>query len=189
MEVLAVMAYQRLSTTCVIINTYFKILKAIIFIFDIKIGMKTLAFTFSSNGLYYVILTGTKAQPIFHSKGKIILPANHTVPQTVAWFENQLELLLNTNQPDVVSYKLTINNVTNNMVQNCYYGQSILNLLCHKKVIDISHTSPSAIVASKFGLPKNSDLHLYIDQVIGAHPPYWDARMRDTALIALNLLA
>ncbi|HET6226101.1 MAG TPA: hypothetical protein VFF27_07460 [Bacteroidia bacterium] len=150
--------------------------------------MKTLAFTFSTNGLYYVSLSGTKTQPIFHSKDKIILPANHTVPQTVGWFENQLEILLNSIQPDSVSYKLTINNVTNNMVQNCYYGQSILNLICHKKVINLTHTSPSAIVPSKFGLPKNSDLHAYIDQLIGTHPPYWDAKMRDTALIALILL-
>ncbi len=152
-------------------------------------NMTTIAFTFSSNGLYYVALTGTKAAPVFHSKGKINLPANHTVPETVAWFENQLELLLNALQPDSVSYKLTINNVTNNMVQNCYYGQSILNLICHKKLINVTHTSPSAIVVSKFGLPKNSDLHAYVDQVLGVHPPHWDAKMRDTALIALILLA
>lgn len=150
--------------------------------------MATIAFTFSSNGLYYVALSGTKAQPTFHSKGKITLPANHSVPETVAWFENQLELLLNTVQPARVSYKLTINNVTNSMVQNCYYGQAILNLLCHKKVIDISHSSPSSIVPSKFGLPKNADLHAYVDQLIGTHPPHWDAKMKDTALIALNLL-
>jgi hypothetical protein len=151
--------------------------------------MTTLSFTFSTNGLYYVALSGTKGNPTFHSKDKITLPANYTVPQTTAWFENQLELLINAIQPDRVSYKLTINNVTNNMVQNCYYGQSILNLICHKKVIDISHTSPSAIVGSKFGLPKNADLHQYIDQLIGTHPPYWDGKMKDTALIALNILS
>lgn len=147
--------------------------------------MISLSFTLSTNGLYYVALTGTKAQPVLHSKDKINLPANHTAPQTVAWFENQLDLLLNNIQPDVVSYKLTINNVTNNMVQNCYYGQAILNLLCHKKIIQITHTSPSAIVPSKFGLPKNSDLYAYIDQQIGTHPPHWDVRMRDTTLISL----
>lgn len=150
--------------------------------------MTTLSFTFSTGGLYYVALTGIKANPTFHSKDKIALPANHTVPQTVAWFENQIEILLNIIQPDKVSYKLTINNVTNNMVHNCYYGQAILNSLCHKKAISISHTSPSAIVASKFGLPKNSDLHAHIDNLIGTHPPYWDSKMKDTALISLILL-
>ncbi|MGC4041973.1 MAG: hypothetical protein QM710_14610 [Flavobacterium sp.] len=150
--------------------------------------MTTLAFTFSTNGVYYVALSGTKANPVFVSKNKITLPANHSVPQTVAWFENQIDILLNQIQPDSVSYKLTINNVTNNMVHNCYYGQAILNSYCYKKTIDISHTSPSAIVPSKFGLAKNSNLYTFIDAEIGTHPPYWDAKMRDTALIALMLL-
>ena len=150
--------------------------------------MTTLAFTFSTNGLYYVSLTGTKLNPVFNSKDKITLPANHSVAQTVTWFENQLDILLNTIHPDNVSYKLTINNVTNNMVQNCYYGQAMLISLCQKKTIPIIHTSPSSIVGSKFGLPKNSDLHAFIDQKIGTHPPYWDTKMKDTALIALILL-
>ena len=33
--------------------------------------------------------------PVLHSKGKILLPANYDIPQTVAWFETQLDLLLN----------------------------------------------------------------------------------------------
>lgn len=150
--------------------------------------MTTLSFTFSINGLYYVALSGTKAQPIFHSKNKIILPTNHSVPQTVGWYENQLDILLNSIRPDKVSYKLTIAHVTNNMVYNVYYGQGILNSLCFKKQIEITHTSPSSIVASKFGLPKFTDLHQHIDHQIGTHPPYWDAKMKDTALIALILL-
>lgn len=151
--------------------------------------MKTLSFTFSTNGLYYVALSGTKKQPIFHSKDKITLPTNHTVAQTVVWYENQLEILLNNIQPERVSYKLTINHVTNNMVCDVYYGQGILNLLCFKKNMEISHMSPSSVVASKFGLPKNSNLHQYINEQVGTHPPYWDDKMKDTALIALILLS
>lgn len=102
--------------------------------------MATIAFTFSTNDFEFVTLTGTKANPILHSKGKILLPANHDIPQTVAWFETELELLLNNIQPDNVSYRLTVMKVTNNYVSNVYYGQGILNLLCHKKNIQISHT-------------------------------------------------
>jgi hypothetical protein len=36
--------------------------------------------------------------------------------------ETQLELILNNLQPDKVSYKLTINNVTNNYVSYVYYA-------------------------------------------------------------------
>ncbi|WP_316827837.1 hypothetical protein [Pedobacter miscanthi] len=151
--------------------------------------MTALSFTFSANGLLYVALSGTKAAPIFISKDKIALPANHSPSQMTSWFETQLEMLLNTLTPAVVSYKLTINNVNNNMVHNCYYGQAILNLLCHKKNISISHTSPSAIVPSKFGLAKGVNLHSYIDSLVGLHPPYWDGKMRDTALISLLSLS
>ena len=151
--------------------------------------MTSLAFTFSTNGLYYVALSGNKSQPVFNSKDKLTLPANHTVPERVSWFENQLEILLNAIKPNAVSYKLTINNVTNNMVQTTFYGQAILNLLCSKKAIPIVHTSPTSVVPGKFNLPKKSDLHVFIDQQIGIHPPHWDVRMKDTGLIALMLLA
>ncbi|MDR2918775.1 MAG: hypothetical protein LBV72_05370 [Tannerella sp.] len=147
-----------------------------------------IAFTFTSNDFYYVALTGTKKNPVFNSKDKIKLPANYSVPQTVAWFETQLDMILNLLSPNGVSYKLTINNVTNNYVSNVYYGQAILNLLCSRKGIVITHMSPSSLVPSKFEQPKGCDLHKYLDGVIGVHPPYWDKTMRDTALISLTQL-
>ena len=147
--------------------------------------MTTIAFTFSTNDLEYVVLTGTKANPVLHSKGKILLPANHDIPQTVAWFETELELLLNNIKPDKVSYRLTIMKVTNNYVSNVFYGQSILNLLSHKKGIQISHTSPASITASKFNQAKGTNLSAYIEVLLGKQPAPWDKGIKDTALIAL----
>ena len=147
--------------------------------------MTTIAFTFSTNDFEYVTLTGTKLNPILHSKGKILLPANHNISQTVAWFETQLELLLNSIQPDSVSYRLTVMKVTNSYVSNVYYGQGILNLLCHKKNIQVSPTSPSSITASKFNQPKGTNLSAYIEGLLGKQPSPWDKGIKDTALIAL----
>lgn len=147
--------------------------------------MTTIAFNFSSNDLEYVALTGTKTRPVLHSKGKILLPANHDIPQTVAWFETQLDLLLNNIQPTKVSYRLTIMKVTNNYVSNVYYGQGILNLLSHKKGIQISHTSPTSITASKFNQPKGTNLTAYIENLLGKQPVPWDKGIKDTALMAL----
>lgn len=147
--------------------------------------MTTIAFTFSTNDFEYVALTGTKANPTLHSKGKILLPANHNIPQTVAWFETELELLLNSIQPDSASYRLTVMKVTNSYVSNVYYGQGILNLLCNKKNIQISHTSPSSITASKFNQPKGANLSAYIEGLLGKQPAPWDKGIKDTALIAL----
>lgn len=147
--------------------------------------MTTIAFTFSTNDFEYVALTGTKANPTLHSKGKILLPANHDIPETVAWFETELELLLNNIKPDKVSYRLTVMKVTNNYVSNVYYGQGILNLLCHKKSIQISHTSPSSITVNKFNQPKGTNLSVYVEGLLGKQPSPWDKGIKDTALIAL----
>lgn len=150
--------------------------------------MTTLSFTFSSTGLYYVALTGTKQDPALVTKGKIALPANHTPAQLTGWYENQLKMLLNGHHPDKVSYKLSVSRVTNKMVHLTYYGQAVLNLLCHKDNIAINHTSSSAIVPSKFGQSKETNLQTYINERIGSHPPHWDATMKDTALMALIIL-
>jgi len=147
--------------------------------------MTTIAFTFSTNDFEYVVLTGTKTNPILHSKGKILLPANHDVSQTVAWFETELELLLNNITPDKVSYRLTVMKVTYIYVSNVYYGQGILNLLCHKKNIMVTHTSPSSITANKFNQPKGTNLTTYIESLLGKQPSPWDKGIKDTALIAL----
>ncbi|WP_428229152.1 hypothetical protein [Flavobacterium sp.] len=147
--------------------------------------MTTIAFTFSTNDFEFVVLTGTKTNPTLHSKGKILLPANHDIPQTVAWFETELELLLNSIQPNKVSYRLTVMKVTNNYVSNVFYGQAILNLLCYKKNIQISHTSPASITANKFNQPKGTNLSVYIESLLGKQSPPWDKGIKDTALISL----
>jgi hypothetical protein len=144
-----------------------------------------IAFTFTTNEVYYVALEGTKIHPVFSSKDKISLPSNHDIPETVAWFETQLSLILDSKNPVGVAYKLTINNVTNNFVSNVYYGQAILNLLCHRRNISITYVSPTAIVPSKFNQPKETDLLIYIDGLLGKHPPYWVKEMKKTALISL----
>lgn len=150
--------------------------------------MTAIAFTFSTNDFEYVVLTGTKLAPILHSKGKIVLPANHDIPQKVAWFETELELLLNNINPDTVNYRLTVMRVTNTYVSNVYYGQAILNLLCHKKNIQVSNISPSSITVTKFNKPKGTNLTTYIEGLLGDQPAPWNKGIKTTALMALTLL-
>lgn len=150
--------------------------------------MITIAFTFTSKDIDYVVLTGTRLIPSLKSKGKILLPTNYDIPQTVVWFETELELLINNIQPNKVVYKLTINNVKNIYVSNVYYGQGILNLICGKKGISISHISPVSIKPSKFNQPKEIKLHDYLESLIGKHSSPWDKGIKDTSLIALSSL-
>ncbi|AYZ36860.1 hypothetical protein EGY07_15440 [Chryseobacterium indologenes] len=145
----------------------------------------TIAFTFTTNDFEYVALEGPMDQPILRTKGKIVLPTNYTVPQTVEWFENELELLLNNLRPNTVNYRLTINNVTNNYVSNVYYGQAILNLLCQKKGIEIFHVAPASIKPGKFNLPKETNVINYIEGLLGNQSAPWDKSIKTTALMAL----
>lgn len=149
---------------------------------------KTIGFTFSVNGLHYVALEGSKNTPSFVTKNKIPLPPNLSVAELTEWYQTQIDLILNAEQPDEVNYKLSINNVTFDMVQKVYYGQGILNLACKKKSIPVEYISGNSLTPNKFGLAKGADLHAFIDNKIGTHPPHWDKTMKDTALIALNLL-
>lgn len=150
--------------------------------------MTSIGFTFSTNDLEFVALTGTKQSPALHSKRKILLPTNYDIPQTAAWFESELELLLNGIKPDIVSYRLSIMKVTNRYVSNVYYGQGILNLLCSKRGIKISYTSPISLTESKFNQPKGTNLHLYIENLLGKQQKPWDKGIKDTSLIALKEL-
>ncbi len=150
--------------------------------------MVTIAFTFSTKEFEYIALSGTNLAPVLLSKGKIPLPSDLNVPQTVAWFETELELLLTSIQPEKVNYKLTVMKVTNVYVSNVFYGQAILNLLCHKKVIEISHVSPVSITAAKFNQPKGTNLHVYIEELLGKQPSPWDKGIKTTALMALILM-
>jgi len=150
--------------------------------------MEVIAFTFSTTGIFFCVLHGTKTEPVLKTKNKLNIPANYSTADIVEWFETELSLILNREKPSTVTYKLTISNVNHNFVNKVFYGQAILNLLCAKSNIKIDHTSPSSIVTSKFNLPKGADLYKYIDELLESPGNPWDAKMKDTALMALNLL-
>lgn len=147
--------------------------------------MTAIGFNFTSTDIYYVVVDGVLNDPNFVSKNKISLPANYTIPETVDWFESELTAILQNVNPDKIVYRLTINNVTNNYVSSVYYAQAILNLLCHKKQIEISHCSPTAVKPKKFNQPAGTNLENYVDSVLGTHPPHWNKNMRNSALIAI----
>jgi len=147
--------------------------------------MTSIGFNFTSSDIYYVVVSGTLNAPTFVAKNKISLPANYNVPETVDWFENELIAILNNVNPDRISYRLTINNVTNKYVHNVYYGQAILNLLSHRRQIQICHTSPASVKPNKFNQPNGTNLETYIDNTLGSHPPHWNKNMRNSALVAL----
>lgn len=146
--------------------------------------MIVIGFNFTTNGIYICGIGGKKTTPSIKYKNKIALP-NYGVAELTEWFETELTLILKREKPNVVTYRLTINNITNVYVSKVYYGQAILNLLCAKENIHIEHTSPSSITYGKFNLTKGADLQEYVDMLFQSPNSPWDGKMKDTALMAL----
>ncbi len=149
--------------------------------------MITIGITFSTNYFLVCVLEGSKAGATIKYKEKLTLPSVNTAEMT-EWFETELNLILNRENPDSATYRLAISNVKNATVTKVYYGQAIYNLLCFKKNINIDHTSPASIVPSKFGLKKGANLYDFIDNALGSQSSPWDIKMKDTALMTFMLL-
>jgi hypothetical protein len=149
--------------------------------------MKVIAFTFTTSAIYVCALSGTKDEPELVFKHKLSIPV-YSTPETVEWFETEFKLIINREKPNLATYRLTMTNVNHNYIGKVYYAQAILNLICAKDNIVVEHTSPTSVVASKFGLPKNADLQAYIDSQLNSPGNPWDVKMKDTALMALNRL-
>ena len=151
--------------------------------------MSIIGFTFSTTAIYVCSLSGTKTQPILERKIKLSLPQNYNAEKLTEWFETELSLILNKENPSHVTYRLTFSNISHNYITHVFFAQAILNLLCSKRNVKIEHTSPSSIVPSKFNLPKGTGLRKHIDSLLGNPSNPWDVKMRDNALMTLIYLS
>jgi hypothetical protein len=149
--------------------------------------MKVIAFSFTTSAIYVCALNGSKRYPELLFKHKLSIPA-YSTSETVEWFETEFKLIINREVPDMATYKLTMTNVNHNYIGKVYYAQAILNLICAKENIAVEHTSPTSLVASKFGLPKDANLYAFVNDQLNSPGNPWDAKMKDTALMALNRL-
>jgi len=151
--------------------------------------MKIIAFTFTTSAIYICALEGSKSEPELVFKNKLTIPAYNT-PETAEWFETEFKLILNREKPDAATYKLTLpSNLNHNYINKVYYAQAVLNLICAKDNIKVEHTSSGSVIASKFKLPKDADLHDHIDNLLQSPGNPWDVKMKDTALMALTHLS
>lgn len=145
--------------------------------------MKTIGFNFSKNDFRFCVLDKT-APPTIIEKGKIVYPQNMETPDLMEWFETQLSLIVDKHHPNSIAYKISLNLKTLDQIKASCYPQAILNLLAKKKGISIKNYSSQAINATKFGQPKKIDVFVYLDSLIGTHPPYWDKATKESVLVA-----
>jgi hypothetical protein len=150
--------------------------------------MITIGFNFAKNDFRYAVLDGKSPLPIILDKGKIVYPSMD-VPELMEWFETQLSLILDKNKPDIIAHKISLTLPSLDQIKYSCYPQAILNLISRKKNIKIQSFSSQGINATKFGLPKKSDVFAYLDTIIGKHPPHWDKPTKEAVLVAwFNLM-
>lgn len=151
--------------------------------------MKIIGFNFTKNDFRFCVLDGTINPPTILEKNKIVYPNNMNTDDLMEWFETQLSLIIDKHHPNQISHKISLNLTTLDQIKTSCYPQAILNLLAKKKNIPINSYSSQAINATKFGQPQKTDVFVYMDSILGKHPPYWDKRTKEAVLVAwFNLL-
>lgn len=149
--------------------------------------LTTMGINISTSEIKCVILDGTVAQPEFVAFERVMVPERNPA-ETAVWMDTQLSLFLARHQPAKVGYRITLPQNSLKMVQVTGCGQAILNLLCGRAGIPIQHFVPNSLTPARLGMARGTDLHEVVDRVLGLHPPHWDARSKDCAVIAWSLL-
>ncbi len=133
--------------------------------------------------LRYAVLDGTKSSPNLIKKDRLLTTSPSNVPALMDWFDSQFRQILMQDNPDKISYRLTLAPKKDQLFSS-EFPLGILNLLAHQNSISISCYTPQAFVASKLNLPKGTNLYNYCDSVFGTHPPYWDINLKNAILAA-----
>lgn len=105
------------------------------------------------------------------------------VPALMDWYDTQFAAILDAQTPDRIAYRLTLEPKKEQLFTS-EFPFGILNLHAYKRGIPITNIVPRSFVASKLGLAKGKDLLSYCDDVLGMHPPYWDANQKYAILAA-----
>lgn len=145
--------------------------------------MSVLGIYIAAGQLRYSVLDGTKAAPIMRTKDKLTTPTSADVPALMDWFDTQFQMILDQHSPDKIAYRLTLAPKKAQLFTSIYpFG--ILNLIAFQKGIPIASFVAGNYVASKLGLPKNTDLYTHCDNLLGRNPPYWDKNQKHSVLAA-----
>jgi len=136
-----------------------------------------------SGQLRYSVLTGTKVSPTLVEKDRLVTPSEDDVPVLMDWYDTQFRLLVANHNPSKIAYRLTLDPKKKQLITSIFpFG--VLNLIAHKKSIPVASHTPRAFVASRLGLPRNTDIYNLCDETFGENPPYWDKNQKNAILVA-----
>jgi len=145
--------------------------------------MKVLGIHVAKSQFRYAVLEGTKEAPVLVMKDKQTTVDPNDVPALMDWYDTQISAILAAHSPNKIAYRLTLEPKKEQLFTS-EFPLGILNLHAHKLGIPIREYVPRSFVATKLGLPKDTDLYAHCDAVIGEHPPYWDTNQKHAVLAA-----
>ena len=149
--------------------------------------MRAIGFTLETKSLRYTILEGTKAAPVFVEKDRFVINAANSTPALMDWFESSFQNLIDRVKPDIIGCKISLN-AKKNQIPFWYYPYGVLNIIAHKQNIQVTEFTSQNFTASKFGLPKGTNIYSHIDILFGTHPPHWDKNQKYFLLAAWMIL-
>lgn len=144
---------------------------------------KVLGFSFGSNEIQTVCLSGTKAAPVYENRKRTLFPESMETNEVSAWAETQLGLLLDEFRPEIISYKLTRGADSVKEISRVYFSIGILNLLANRRNLTIVNQN-TPLSPRRIGLARGADIRSHITALIGDHPPYWNDHAKDAAIVA-----
>ncbi|BAU47784.1 hypothetical protein SVA_1209 [Sulfurifustis variabilis] len=145
--------------------------------------MRVLGLHLLTGQLRFSVLEGTKTQPLLKDKGRLVTTDPEDVPALMDWYDSQFRQLINSHNPDKLSYRLTLDPKKDQLFCS-EFPLGILNLIAHQKSLPISNYTSRSFTPSRLGLPKNADIYAHCDSVFGEHPPYWDKNQKNSLLVA-----
>jgi hypothetical protein len=144
--------------------------------------MDVLGFNLQKGEIRFSLLTGTKQVPRLVEKGRHLV-IDEATPQLMDWFESTFDSIITRTSPDRIAYRLSLE-PTKSQIQYLTFPYAILNLLAHRKKIEIYEYVTLNFTASKFGQPKGTNVYEYCTKVFGEHPPHWDKNQQNSILAA-----
>lgn len=145
--------------------------------------MRVLGLHILTGQFRYTVLEGSKNSPTLVSKDRLVTTDPNNVPELMDWYDTQFRQLINTHQPERLSYRLTLEPKKDQLFCS-EFPFGVLNLIAHRLALPVISYTSKMFAPSRLGLPKVTDLYAHCDTVFGGHPPYWDKNQKNSLLVA-----
>ena len=146
--------------------------------------MRVLGFNLQNSQLRFVVLEGSKNQPIYVDGKKLINNNAANTQSLMNWYHDNFLRIIEEQAPDIIGYRVSLFDATLEQISRFYYPYGVLNSLCHSRGDDLREFSSQKVgkrYPQSFGLPKGADVYGECDRLLPNLTPK-DQGQKDAAL-------